>query len=173
LRHEFQSHAAHGETAKRDIFVIIDNYDDLPGGGTAGKWASELGDLARRYGTDGLHIVLAGPLSVVRSPDDLVRTVLAARYSLALDYDDALTALGGRIRPTTGSRGSAAFSSMLDMLSKFPSGRGFIVRAGHVSLVQIAAPYESDDPHGSIDEWIGEIMVRNPHRARWHRSAPR
>lgn len=177
LKAEYQG-LQYTDDPRRDIFVLIDNYDDLGSALGTGQGnlrglnaLAELAELARRYGVDGLHFVIAGPLAGVRSSDDLVRHVLASRYGLSLDPDDALQALGGRMR--TPNRYSASFSSYYETGAKLPPGRGFIVRAGNVSLVQVASPHEYDDPHGSLDNWISEIIARNPQRARWRHDVAR
>lgn len=169
--------------SNRDVFVIIDNYDDLQhmmiGSPTIvgltqssvarnGSLQAEMGELARYYGSEGLHFVLGGPLTILRGgSDELLKQVNLSRYGIGLDADDAPTALGGRVGLHM-SRYSTSYSSYFDTNTRFPPGRGFIIKSGHASLTQIASPAENDNLSGSLDNWISEIIARNPHRAYWY-----
>jgi len=89
----------------------------------------------------------------MRSMDDLVKQVVAPRYGLGLDSSDAPSALGGRVR------GGG---------DEFPPGRGYVVKAGRLSLIQTALPHDESDLEGSLDRWVAEIAGYYPERARWY-----
>ncbi len=140
-----------------EIFVIADNYDDFGnvlGTPTRATEYGELAELARKYGPEGLHFVLCGSLGILRSPDDLMKQVVAPRYGLGLDASDAPGALGGRVRGGSGD--------------EFPPGRGYVVKAGRVAMIQTAIPHDESDLEGSLDGWVDELIGRYPDRARWY-----
>lgn len=142
--------------ARPEIFVIADNYDDFTnvlGPATRATEYRDLAELARKYGPEGLHVVLCGSLSIMRSMDDLVKQVVAPRYGLGLDSSDAPSALGGRVR------GGG---------DEFPPGRGYVVKAGRLALIQTAIPHDESDLEGSLDRWVAEIASFYPQRARWY-----
>jgi len=145
-----------------EIFIISDNYDE---------WASVIGssvstrstayrdlsDLANRYGPDGFHAVLGGSLAITRNQDEFLRKVLESRYGFGIDTGESASALGGRVRST----GQAA---------EFPPGRGYIVRSGRVSLMQVAQPFEGESMEESLDQWVTSICEKYPTRAFWFAS---
>jgi hypothetical protein len=54
-------------------------------------------------------------------------------------------------------------------------GRGFLVRSGRTSLLQIATPYEDDEQQALIlDRWVTEIKERHPgpDASWWHYQQP-
>lgn len=146
LENEFLNHP---ERQKRDIFVIVDNYDGIA------ELASDpdpLGDpmkrlkkLAQFQGKNGLHFVVCG-LRESLSADELVRHIAANRSGLAMDAESAESS------PFYGSV-PRSYSQM-----QLPRGRGFVVTPGKVSLVQVAAPYS--DPtlkSEELDRWVDAI----------------
>ncbi len=143
----------------REVFVIIDNYDDideLASHGDRGDPRKRLGDMARRAGKQGLHYVVCGMREGLTSGDDLLRPIAANRYGLAMDAETAESA------PFYGSV-PRSFSQM-----QLPRGRGFIVTPGKVSLLQVAVPYA--DPTRKIedmDAWVEAIINRGEERAAW------
>jgi hypothetical protein len=144
-----------------ELFVVADNYDDFAnvvGSPTSTKstFYKDAAELARKFGPEGLQFVLCGSLNVLRSPDDLMKHVLSLRYGLGLDANDAPTALGGRVRS-----GSAQV--------EFPPGRGYVVRSGRVSLIQVAIPQNETDVEGSLDAWVNQIIDRFPERYVWYK----
>jgi DNA segregation ATPase FtsK/SpoIIIE-like protein len=154
LQYEYTARPA-GEP-RPEIFLIADNYDDftnIVGPATRATEYRDLAELARKYGPEGLHVVLCGSLSIMRSMDDLVKQVVAPRYGLGLDSSDAPGALGGRVR------GGG---------DEFPPGRGYIVKAGRLSLIQTALPHDESDLEGSLDRWVEEIGGHYKSRARWY-----
>jgi S-DNA-T family DNA segregation ATPase FtsK/SpoIIIE len=140
-----------------EIFVIADNYDDftnIVGTPTRVPEYSDMAELARKYGPEGLHFVIAGSLGIMRSMDDLMKQVVSPRYGLGLDSSDAPGALGGRVRGGGGD--------------EFPPGRGYIVKAGRIALIQTAIPHDESDLEGSLDKWVESLIDCCPNRARWY-----
>ncbi len=140
-----------------EIFVIADNYDDFTnvvGTPTRTPEYRDLAEMARKFGPEGLHFVMGGSLSILRSMDDLMKQVVSPRYGLGLDSSDAPGALGGRVR----GGGS----------DEFPPGRGYIVKAGRLALIQTAVPHDENDLERSLDAWVDEICNAYPNRARWY-----
>jgi len=143
------------------IFFIADNYDDFsivigPSGTAKVTAYKDLGDLARKYGPEGLHFVLCGSMNIMRGMDDLMKQVLAPRYGLGLDPSEGPQALGGRVR---------SGNSTLE----FPPGRGYVVKSGRISLVQVALPQDESNTEASLDQWVEEIVNRYPERSVWYR----
>jgi S-DNA-T family DNA segregation ATPase FtsK/SpoIIIE len=156
LKYEYQAWPQ-GESHP-EIFIIADNYDDftnIVGAATRATEYSEMAELARKFGPEGLHFVIGGTLSIMRSMDDLMKQVVSPRYGLGLDASDAPGALGGRVR----SGGSS---------DEFPPGRGYVVKAGRLSMIQTAIPHDESDLEGSLDKWVEELMGCCPNRARWY-----
>ena len=64
------------DPARREIFVVIDNYDDFSEENEAKhELVRDMSGLARRYGRDGLHFIIAGNLDGM--VDDLAKRVQA------------------------------------------------------------------------------------------------
>lgn len=148
------------EDPRPRIVVLIDNYDDF--GSLAGKVMPELGELARSYGSLGLHFVIGGSLGALRSRDDLLKQVEGPRYSLVLQDAEAVRNLGGKVPYAL-------------MKAEYPSGRGFAVKSVKVALTQIAMPYseQAESIEGELDAWVKMIQVQHwPHTAKWRYSGP-
>jgi hypothetical protein len=148
---------------KRAIAVIIDNYDTFVDEARALREAlPALGALAREHGSDGLHFVVAGSPSSARSPEELRKQLVMPRLGIALQSDDAVSALNGRIPRSLAQ-------------AELPMGRGFLVRSGRTFMLQIATPYEDDERQALIlDRWVTEIKERHPGPAAswWHYQEP-
>jgi len=148
---------------KRAIVVIIDNYDTFVDEARALREAlPALGALAREHGSDGLHFVVAGSPSSARSPEELRKQLVMPRLGIALQSDDAVSALNGRIPRSLAQ-------------AELPMGRGFLVRSGRTFMLQIATPYEDDERQAPIlDRWVTEIKERHPGPATswWHYQEP-
>jgi hypothetical protein len=145
--------------SRPEIFVVIDNYDDFGNAISTGFSSKstaykDMGELARKFGPEGLHFIVGGSLAILRTNDDLMRQVLAPRYGLGLDASDAPGALGGRVR----AGGAAA---------ELPPGRGFIVKSGRTSMIQVATPQNEANIEQSLDAWVSEIIERYPQAAQW------
>lgn len=143
----------------REVFVIIDNYDDMdelaPRSG-AEDVRKRLGDMARRCGKQGLHFVICGMRESLASSDELVRPISANRYGLAMDAETAESAPFYANVPRS-------YSQM-----QLPRGRGFVVLPGKVTLVQVAVPYA--DPTlktEEMDTWVQDVLDRGEQRAEW------
>ncbi|MBI5958535.1 MAG: AAA family ATPase, partial [Chloroflexi bacterium] len=154
LKYEYQN--------KRDdrpeIFIIADNYDDfgnVVGAPGRAKEYTDLAELARKYGPEGLHFVICGSMGIMRSMDDLMKQANSPRYGLGLDAVDAPGALGGRIRGGANAE-------------EFPPGRGYIVKAGRSSMIQTAIPHDESSLEASLDNWVDEIARQYRERARWN-----
>ncbi len=144
-----------------EIFIIVDNYDDwtnVVGSSSASKVTAykDLGELARKSGPEGFHMVVCGSMSILRTSDDMMKQVIAPRYGLGLDAGDAATALGGRVRSNAGG-------------TEFPPGRGYVVKSGRVSLIQVALPQNDANVEASLDAWVDEISEHYPKRAVWYK----
>jgi hypothetical protein len=139
-----------GENERR-ILVVIDNYDTFADEARNLRNALPiLGQMARQWGTDGLHFVVAGSPSIVRSPEDLRKQVQMPRLGIALQTEDAVMALNGRIPRSLAQ-------------AELPPGRGFVVRSGRTVMLQIATPYPDDERQAeSLDQWVQEIRDRYP-----------
>ncbi len=141
-----------------EIFFVADNYDDFgtvisSGYGAKSTAYRDLGELGRKFGPEGFHVVIGGSLSILRTNDDLMRQVVAPRYGLGLDASDAPQALGGRVRA-----GGA---------TELPPGRGYVVKSGRTSMIQVATPQLETNIEQSLDSWVEEISERYPERAQW------
>lgn len=143
---------------RRDIFVIIDNYDDIEEMAPRNSnLLKELGNLGRRKGSYGLHIVVAGTQNSLRQPDDLTRaTIYQSRYGLGMDADHVSQApLGGKLLP-----------GMNQIV--LPPGRAFLAQRGRVVLMQIASPYTDDTRKAQeMDALVGFVMERSYPPAQW------
>ncbi len=136
---------------KRPIFILIDNYDSFSeDAGQQRKALPILGTLAREYGTAGLHIIAAGSPTIARAPEDLRKQLSVPRYGLALQTADTVQVLNGKA-----PRGMAQ--------AELPLGRGFLVRSGRTTMLQIGTPYD-DDEHieSALDHWVEVICDRYP-----------
>ena len=157
LMYEYTARPA-GEP-RPEMFIIADNYDDFTnvvGSPTRAKEYADMAELARKYGPEGLHFVMCGSLGIMRAMDDFMKQVVSPRYGLGLDASDAPGALGGRVR----GGGSS---------DEFPPGRGYVVKAGRLALIQTAIPHDESNLEGSLDAWVDEIAQAYPERARWYK----
>ena len=149
-----------GEDSQREIFVVIDNYDDFASEIERKHDLREgLATIARRHGRDGIHFIIAGTLD--GASDDLRRRVMASNFGIGLQNDQAIQTLKvKRIPPNLRHQ-------------ELPVGRGYIVRSGMATLIQLASPYEGmglnlegalDDEETRIalalDKWIARIREK-------------
>jgi hypothetical protein len=143
----------------REVFVMMDSYeemDELAPHTAPIDIRKRLGDLARRYGRQGLHFVVAGMRTSFGTGDELVRPVTANRFGLAMDVETAESSPFYGAVPRSYSQ------------TELPRGRGFIVAPGKVSLVQVAVPFgELTHKTETMDTWIDEIVAKNYPRAEW------
>ncbi len=143
------------------IIVIMDNYDEF--GNIAGRTgASDLGELARKYGADGLHFVIGGSLTALRLRDDLLKQVESPRYSLVLQDAEAVRNMGGKV----------PYALVKD---EYPPGRGFVVKSVRVALTQTGIPYDEygESIEAELDQWVRAIQVEYwPKSAAWRYQGP-
>jgi DNA segregation ATPase FtsK/SpoIIIE-like protein len=153
------------QDVSHELFIIIDNYDDLSEEiERARDLPRELAGLARRYGRDGLHYIIAGTLD---NMNELRKRVQAANYGLGLRSAQAVEALKV-MRPPAQVRNK-----------ELQAGRGFIVKSGQATMIQVAAPYEvmaaaeelenqAEKVAQGLDKWVEKIQAKYPEqRAAW------
>lgn len=167
LKRESELLASQG--GERELFVIVDNFDDFSEEIERHHRAisQELATLARRYGADGLHFILAGMLD---GTSDLKRRVISTNYGLGLGTEQALGVL--RVMRTPAELRA----------KELPVGRGYRVKSGQPTLLQVASPYSmngeakmidtlSEDTQQvteALDQWVDEISAAYPNRqAKW------
>ena len=131
----------------------------------------DLATLARRYGRDGLHIIIAGALD--SSLTDLRRRVQGSNFGIGLQTAQAVDAL--RVSRTP----AALRNKVLNV------GRGYIVKSGQATMIQAATPYdgmgikitstnggepedEEEKVAQALDMWVERILAKYPdQKAAW------
>jgi len=109
----------------REIFVLMDNYDDIGDlADNRSEALKQLARLARTYQTR-LHFILCGSPGIIGTGDDLRKQVWQSKVGLALRSAEAVEKLNGKMP-----------RSLKDV--ELPPGRGFLVETGRGKLVQIA-----------------------------------
>ncbi len=159
------------EDSGRELFIFIDNFDDFVEELNRERELNEdLSTLARRYGRDGVHFVIAGALD--SSMNELRRRVQSSNYGVGLRVAESLNTLRVQKHPA-GIRGR-----------ELTNGRGYIVRSGQTTLIQVATPYDGmgvlvddvEDPDEqeelrnarALDKWIAQIRAQYPNeQAEW------
>ncbi len=151
-----------------EVFVLIDNYDDFSEEIEKNRdLPRDLAAMARRYGGDGLHFIISCALDSGLS--DLKRRVQSSNYGIGLRVAQAVEAL--RV-----SRTPAAMRE-----KEVGVGRGFIVKSGQPTMIQVASPYEgwglaSANGEGedeekvarTLDLWVEQILAQYPgQRTAW------
>jgi S-DNA-T family DNA segregation ATPase FtsK/SpoIIIE len=168
LKNEGEVMAA--ENPGYELFIIIDNYDDLSEEiERIRDLPKELAGVARRYGRDGIHFIIGGTLDSGIS--ELRRRVQASNYGIGLRTAQAVETL--RVSRTPSEiRGK-----------ELPVGRGYIVKAGQPTMIQVATPYvgkgiplltDDDDDDDSqivalaLDKWVEKLIAKYPEQqATW------
>ncbi len=160
------------EDSDRELFVIIDNFDDFAEEIERMRDAArDLAGMARRYGRDGLHFIVGGTLD---SSGDLRRRIQQSNYGIGLQSAQAVDTLRVTRRPA-GLRGK-----------ELPAGRGFIVKSGIPTMLQVASPYEGmgvtltgseieeeEKNAQALDIWVHRIKSAYPDdQAAWSEAAP-
>jgi DNA segregation ATPase FtsK/SpoIIIE, S-DNA-T family len=155
------------------IFVLVDNFDEF-NDDLGSQNQQRLATLARRYGRDGLHFIIA------TTPDtsnvsDLRRRIMAANLGIGLRTAQAVDALKVLRTP----------AGLKDR--ELSPGRGYLVRSGVPLLLQVASPYAlpevdqlvgADGDHATrvaaaLDRWVEQSLKRYPQRAEpWGGAAP-
>jgi type VII secretion protein EccCb len=143
---------------RRKVYIFIDNYDAFSSEAVRKnmEFFEELAVLVRRYQSAGVSIIASASIQMASSTDDLRPIIMAPSFGLALQSQDAVNRLNGRFP-----------RSMAEV--ELPMGRGFLVRSGITSMLQIACPYDSnDDMESELDGWVERIRARHPGpRAQW------
>ena len=137
---------------RRKIMLFIDNYDAFTEESNRKNMAffEQTSALVRKYQTAGVYMVVAGSLAIMSSSDDLRRVFAAPSFGIALKSADAVNRLNGKFP-----------RSLAEV--ELPMGRGFIVRTGITSMLQIATPYPNDDDaEGAMDAWVRKIQKQYP-----------
>jgi hypothetical protein len=117
----------------REIFVLVDNFDDTAAELEGTPAARELSAVVRRFDREGLHCIIVGGAG--SSGFELQRRVRNAGYGIGLRTADSVNSLNAARTPT-------AFRGGVEL----PVGRGYVVRSGQTSMIQIADPYVDLEP---------------------------
>jgi hypothetical protein len=124
-----------------ELFVVIDDFDDfselLEDQRSLGR---ELANLARQFGRVGLHFVVAGALE--GNHTEFRRQVQSSNYGIGLRVAQSVDTLRVLRRPP----------ALQDR--ELAVGRGFVVRSGQATLIQVAAPYamHTEEPLTALDD---------------------
>ncbi|MBE2235617.1 MAG: hypothetical protein IAE85_19150 [Anaerolinea sp.] len=143
---------ASGQTA-REIFLFIDNFDDFSEEIESQRGLLDsMSRLMRRYQRAGLHLVVTfGPEA---GTSDLRRRVLGSNYGLGLQTAQAVDVLKVSRTPA-GVRDKS-----------LPLGRGYLVKSGQPTLIQVASPYENMVDSAELSPWSrGDDLAREAERA--------
>ncbi|GIK27743.1 MAG: hypothetical protein IT298_10415 [Chloroflexi bacterium] len=138
-------YTSEGSANRPELFIFIDNYDDFSDlFDRKAKPLTDLANLARRYGSDGLHFVIGMGASPT---EDLLKVITRSKVGLALDPEAAgkapfnLTAAGKLARNT------------------YPVGRGFLIGSGRFTIVQISTPYPIENADEIQDSTELQAMI--------------
>ena len=161
-----QTFVSKNGTALPEIFVFIDNYDDFSDlFDRKSKPLTDLANVARRYGSEGLHVVIATGSS---ASEDLFKVLTRSKTGLALDAEAA---------------GKPPFNltaaSKLAKLS-LPVGRGFLISSAKANMIQVSTPYVVDlsdenadaqelqaEVNAQLDKWVDRIVNKWDGAPRW------
>jgi len=154
-----------------ELFILIDNFDDFSDEvDQKRQLGQQLAQIARRYGRDGVHFIIAGSLE--STGNDLRRRIQSANYGIGLRIGQSLDTLRVSKRP----------AGIQD--KELNVGRGYLVKAGQATLLQVATPYTNDAAVTSstpgeqaaaqaLDGWVERIVARYPNqRALWMQPGP-
>jgi DNA segregation ATPase FtsK/SpoIIIE-like protein len=141
-RQQGEDHAA-----PREIFVLMDNYDDI--GDLVDSRSDALKRLARlaRTRQERLHFILCGSPSIVGTGDELRKQVWQSKVGLALRTADAVEKLNGKMP-----------RSLKDV--ELPPGRGFLVETGRSKLVQIATYAAGENDLEAYAQEVDQVVRR-------------
>jgi DNA segregation ATPase FtsK/SpoIIIE, S-DNA-T family len=129
-----------------EIFIIIDNYDDFK---DLRPDLMALAALTRSNpGRPSLHFVVCGTPIGMRTPDDFLKRVTMTRNALGLDSASVQAPPLNANIPRSLREG------------ELPLGRGFLVKSGKTQMLQIATPYNQDEPvEVAMDRWVEKIIA--------------
>ncbi len=163
LEQEGQALAAQANAAP--LFVVVDNFDEFSDDTDKLRLTVRLATVVRRHGRDGLHMLIAAlPDS---SSNDLRRQIMIANYGIGLRTAPAVNAL---------LRGPLPPAGLTER--ELPPGRGYLVKAGQSTLLQVATPLpeaapatdgdETERLTQALEQWVQQICARYPdQQARW------
>lgn len=140
---------------KHEIFVLIDNYDDFKD--LKPDVVAMAGFTRVRPGRPAVHFIVCGTPIGMRTSDDFLKRVAMTRNALALDSASVQAAPLNASIPRSLREG------------ELPLGRGFLVKAGKTQMLQVATPYNADEPlEVSMDRWIESIIKKHKgKKAEW------
>jgi len=138
---------------RRSIFMLIDNYDSFSEeGNRISTFFDGMVGLTRKFQTMGFYLVGSGSIQMRTSSDDLRKLITASNFGLALKNAEAVNTLNGRY--------PRALAEV-----ELPNGRGFMIRSGITSMLQLATPCTNDEePEKSLDLWVEQIKDRHPRK---------
>ena len=134
----------------RQVFIFVDNYDELIDILPDEGMYAVLGRYARRFQGEA-HFVMSGSEDMLRDNNALRRQVWQVRYGFALRSGNVLERLGGRLPRMLRDQ-------------ELPPGRGFLVRSGLSQLAQIGTiepRAERSSPEEMFDTLIGRICMKH------------
>ncbi|MBZ0305612.1 MAG: hypothetical protein K8I82_06050, partial [Anaerolineae bacterium] len=148
LQYEYETLPAE-QMQPREVFVFIDNYDDFR---DLKPNLPFLGSLTRsRPGRPPIHFIVCGTPLGLKGQDEFIKRVMMTRYSMAMDTASVT-------QPPLNANLPRGLRE-----AELPLGRGFIVRAGKLAMLQIATPYNQDEEvAAALDRWTEKIIHRYP-----------
>ena len=169
LKAECEQMAADGTAG--GIFVVIDNFDDFSDETESQhSLGSDIAALARRFGRDGLHFIVAG--TPEGSANELKRRIQGANFGIGLRTAAAVETL--RVMRTPPALRN----------KELPIGRGFIVKSGQTTMIQVANPYtesgvppsgteDDEEPRiRALDAWVEHMRAKYAdQQATWQAAA--
>ena len=145
-RIEQEAHALKAAGDERaQLFILIDNFEEFLDAVETQKQTKRLTQVARSFGRYGVHFVVAGGLEL--TPSDLRRGIMAPNFGIGLRTAPAVEALKVTRTPAA-LRGR-----------ELPVGRGFLVKAGQATMVQIGTPYPALGPSGSEEPTVAAQRI--------------
>lgn len=142
----------------RRIYIFIDNFDDfeelLPKD-KAQMLMDKMGNLARLYGAQGLHFILAGSSDILKGSTKFLRAVRSSHFGMGMDANSAESSpLNARVPRNLQS-------------AELPMGRGFLVTDGRLNLFQVAIPILNGNSDISTKDWIADLCNQYSSTATW------
>ena len=141
-----------------ELFVFIDNFDELDNA-TSQKFVP----IIRRYGSAGLHFIVAAGMDSTNP--DMRRQVFSSNFGIGLRNSQSVEALRVFRLPASVRNRELAV------------GRGFVIKSGQPTMVQIATPDQLLGNEGNspkevavrLDGWVSRIAARyaGQPRAEW------
>lgn len=155
LAYEYETLTA-DETQQRELFVFIDNFDDFNDLDPDIELLTRL--TRNKPGRKPIHFIVCGTPMGLQGGSDFLRRITQSRFGIACNLDAVSETPHNANVPR----------SLRD--AELPIGRGFTIRSGIVSVVQLALPYSLDNrTENGIDIWVERIQDRwlNVSKAEW------